>query len=76
MISGFAAVQSILQDLNKNYDIIKQVTNSLMKFHQITCSSLPTTAGDCGVKSIDSRYSHQDVCLCFLSQLLLIYFPA
>ena len=60
-------LQSILQDLNKNYDIIKQVTNSLMKFHQMTCSS-SLASGDGSVGSIDSRYSHQDVCL-FLSSL-------
>jgi len=54
--------QSILQDLNKNYDIIKQVTHSLMKFHQITCS-LPLSVGDTNVlsASVDSRYTHQDV---------------
>jgi len=53
-------LQSILQELNKNYDIIKQVTNSLMKFHQITCLS-SLTVGDSVVGSIDSRYTHQDV---------------
>jgi len=65
-------LQSILQDLNKNYDIIKQVTNSLMKFHQITCLS-SLAIGDGSTASIDSRYSHQDVC--FVSQLFTISCP-
>jgi len=60
-LHAYFGLQSILQDLNKNYDIIKQVTNSLMKFHQITCVS-SLTGTDSTVGSIDSRYTHQDVC--------------
>jgi len=66
-------LQSILQDLNKNYDIIKQVTNSLMKFHQMTCLSSLTTA-DGSIGSIDSRYSHQDVCV-LVSQFFAVTCP-
>jgi len=60
--------QGILQELNKNYEIIKQVTNSLMKFHQLTAtSSVPRDAGGDVALSSDRRYSHQDVSIKFES---------
>ena len=54
------STQGILQELNKNSDIIKQVTASLIKFHQVAVSAIkdgmiePETL-------VDSRYSHRDV---------------
>ena len=57
--STFSGFQGILQELNKSYDIIKQVTNSLMKFHlaavtQAKHGLTPETV-------VDGRYTHKDV---------------
>ena len=56
--------QGILHQLHTNCDIIKQVTNSLVKFHQVAYES----AGRDGLRMgpdtlVDGRYTHKDVSL-------------
>ncbi|ELT87807.1 hypothetical protein CAPTEDRAFT_215538 [Capitella teleta] len=68
------AEKSILQELNKNYEIIKLVTNSLTKFHH--CAVLHAKESNEALSEntfVDGRYTHQDfvsVHLSFLQFLL------
>ena len=60
----FCVTQSILQELNKNYEIIKQVTNSLTKFHQVAVQNAKESTPSgvlCENTLVDGRYTHQDV---------------
>ena len=54
-----------MEELNKNFDIVKQVTNSLSKFHQMAVQVSKEKKGF-GLHSetlVDSRYTHRDVSL-------------
>ncbi len=55
----YFAFQGILQELNKTYDIIKQVTQSLMKFHATAASQ--AKYGLTPETLVDGRYTHQEV---------------
>lgn len=58
-----ASLQSIIQDLKKNFEIVKLITGSL-----VCCHRLAVTAGGnnglSGSTLVDGRYTYQEVRLC------------
>lgn len=57
----FFSPQSIIQDLKKNFEIVKLITGSLVACHRLAV----TAAGTCGLSGstlVDGRYSYQEVC--------------
>ena len=66
------AEKGILQELNQKYEIIKQVTHSLRKFHELATQQASVSAGIAPTvsgreaklapeTSVDGRYTHKDV---------------
>lgn len=59
-----ASSQSIIQDLKKNFEIVKLITGSLVCCHRLAI----TAAGNNGLSGstlVDGRYTYQEVCFCY-----------
>lgn len=54
--------QSIIQDLKKNFEIVKLITGSLVACHRLAVTAAGTS-GLSGSTLVDGRYSYQEVCL-------------
>lgn len=60
--------QSIIQDLKKNFEIVKLITGSLVVCHRLAVSAAGNN-GLTGHTLVDGRYTYQEVQFC-LSDLL------
>ena len=63
--------QGILHDLNKNHDVIKLVTQSLVKCHKQAMSNVGD--GQLGPDTmVDGRYPHSEVNIAYMSSLRIL----
>lgn len=53
--------QGVIHELNKNYEVMKLVTNSLVKCHKQALSMVGESSHLTPNTLVDGRYSHLDV---------------